>query len=108
MLELYINSFSEPNKNSKASTNLDEAKNFLQDVDGVNYRNVLTKSVSLKEKRAIEFLTTNPSAYDMNLALIICQLHNFRVSRFVLFNWYAFKLFKFFLLGILAGYVVFV
>ncbi len=79
MLELYINSFSEPQKNLRAS-GLDEARNFLQEVEvGVNYRSSLTKSVSLKEKRALEFLTVNYNSYDMNLALIICQLHNFRV-----------------------------
>lgn len=78
LLELYINTFSDPNKDSN---NLDEAKSFLENVG--NYRSVSTKSVTLKEKRALEFLTNNYDSYDMNLALIICQLHNFRVSLFL-------------------------
>jgi vacuolar protein sorting-associated protein 11 len=36
--------------------------------------------LTLKEKKVLEFLTNNSSSYDVNLALIICQLHNFRVN----------------------------
>lgn len=59
-------------------------KNFLEDVE--NYRSVATKSVTLKEKRALEFLTNNYNSYDMNLALIICQLHNFRPGMLYLYE----------------------
>lgn len=78
LLELYINSFSDP---FKSTNKLDEARHFLQDVDTNSYhgRNSANKSVSLKEKKALEFLMANSEAYDMNLALVICQLHNFRV-----------------------------
>ncbi len=72
---MYINSFSQP---YQTSTNLTEAKNFIEN-ESMNLRGI-TKSVSLKEKKALEFLTANYNSYDMNLALVTCQLHNFKVK----------------------------
>lgn len=37
------------------------------------------KLTSINEKKALDFLATNISSYDMNLALSICQLHQFKV-----------------------------
>jgi hypothetical protein len=41
--------------------------------------NMSEKVLSLQERKALEFLSTSTS-YDMNLALVICQLHNFKVA----------------------------
>jgi hypothetical protein len=45
-----------------------------------------TTVTSLKEKKALEFLTSNYSNYDTNLALSICQLHNFKPGLLFLYE----------------------
>ena len=62
MLELYINSLTEG------------------EVKDDNVSSLILKVVSIKEKRALEFLVSNYGNYDINLALVICQLNNFKVK----------------------------
>ncbi len=45
-----------------------------------------TVVISVNEKRALEFLANNQSAYDINLALIVCQLHNFKAGLLFLYE----------------------
>jgi vacuolar protein sorting-associated protein 11 len=67
LLELYINSLAAAQNAPKPSDNsINQKKDLL--------------TLEEKEKRAFNFLSSNYASYDMNLALIICQLHNFRVN----------------------------
>ena len=75
MLELYINSIS-----SEPSQFKNKSPKVFSDKTGTEELTVKSeKTISLQEKRALEFLTQNHMLYDLNLALVICQLHNFRV-----------------------------
>lgn len=78
-MELYINSFSSEPSNKDANSLL---KNKNLKIAKDEFAPKSDKIISLQEKRALEFLTQNHMLYDMNLALGICQLHNFRVNLF--------------------------
>lgn len=70
LLELYIKRINEDSSDEEASEDAsDQQESKSQE-----------KSVSIHEKKALEFLASNISAYDMNLALVICQLNNFKVN----------------------------
>lgn len=58
LLELYIKSIADTQSTNKKEPN---------------------KVMTLQEKKVLEFLTSSSSSYDTNLALILCQLYNFRV-----------------------------
>ena len=76
MLELYVNSISEskvkPEQQKISPSKPGDLAAPKEASPG------LKSGVSLKEKRALEFLAN--SSYDVNLALIVCQLHNFKVT----------------------------
>ena len=42
--------------------------------------------VAAEEKRALDFLRSKEAAYDTNLALTVCQLHNFQSGMLLLFE----------------------
>lgn len=44
------------------------------------------ESLSPYEKKALEFLASNIQSYDMNLALVICQLNNFKSGMLFLYE----------------------
>ena len=74
LLELYVNSFSATDSKASSKSLIDEIS------PPVASKQPSSNTVaSLKEKQALEFLTANYSTYDTNLALVICQLHNFKV-----------------------------
>ncbi len=77
LLELYINSFSNESSNRDANS-LSKSKSLKTTKEEFSPKS--EKIISFQEKRALEFLTQNHMLYDMNLALGICQLHNFRVN----------------------------
>jgi gas vesicle protein len=80
LLELYINSFSNESLNKETNLPLkNKLPEILTKVDD-------EKRVSFYEKRALEFLTQNYTLYDMNLALVICQLHNFKAGMLYLYE----------------------
>lgn len=70
LLELYIDSFSKLQKKDSTSK-LSHGLN--------NEENSSLRSISIQERKALEFLKSSNSNYDMNLALNICQLHQFKV-----------------------------
>ena len=76
LLELYVNSISE----SKGKPDQQKISPSRPGDQGAAKETspALKSGVSLKEKRALEFLAN--SSYDVNLALIVCQLHNFKVG----------------------------
>jgi hypothetical protein len=90
LLELYINSFSDPFTKKKLGSNknlIDELKMDSSSPPSVSsIKQSATTVASLKEKKALEFLTSNYSLYDTNLALGICQLHNFKPGLLFLYE----------------------
>lgn len=46
----------------------------------------IDKPMSIHEKKALEFLASNLAAYDMNLALAVCQLNNFKAGLLFLYE----------------------
>jgi hypothetical protein len=88
LLELYLKDISEAKKKSFEMKQLISSRKDLID-QAINESNIENdeKTLSFQEKKALEFLTSS-SSYDMNIALVICQLHNFKV------NYYLCKKFK--------------
>ena len=85
---MYINSFSNESL-SKASYLQQKSKGATKALSQAEELEITTKSdktISLQEKRALEFLTQNHTLFDMNLALVICQLHNFRAGMLFLYE----------------------
>ena len=78
LLELYINSFSNESSSNKDTNSVLKSKSLKTTKEEFSPKS--DKIISFQEKRALEFLTQNHMLYDMNLALGICQLHNFRVN----------------------------
>jgi hypothetical protein len=73
---LYINGISDGKKKNQGETN--KSPKSAEETASKT-----SKALSLPEKRALEFLTQNYSLYEMNSALAVCQLHNFRVIFFI-------------------------
>lgn len=90
LLELYINSFSDPLTKKKIGSNkniIDELNMESSSPPSVSQiKQSATTVTSLKEKKALEFLTSNYTLYDTNLALSICQLHNFKPGLLFLYE----------------------
>lgn len=78
MLELYIKSVAESSQQDSKESSEKKTKNLI--VDAINDNLTSSKISSLQERRALEFLMLNNSSYDMSLALVICQLHQFKVN----------------------------
>ena len=78
---MYINSISSASSNKEHNLQLKNktVKNLSNKIASEEVNAKTEKSISLQEKRALEFLTQNHMLYDLNLALVICQLHNFKV-----------------------------
>jgi hypothetical protein len=72
---LYIKNISE--SKNRPNSQQTEKRNLID--DAMNEPSVGSdKAMSMQGRKAVEFLSTSNS-YDMNQALIICQLHNFKV-----------------------------
>ena len=80
LLELYIKNISESAKNTNDNN---KKKDLIDHAINESADDLTEKVLSLQERKALEFLTSS-SSYDINLALVICQLHNFKVY-FLLF-----------------------
>ena len=96
LLELYINSFSDPIRSRQKLPTLQQSPtNFKDDFITENNSSTTTattaaannkSTISLQEKKALEFLTNNYSQYDTNLALVVCQLYNFKAGMLYLYE----------------------
>lgn len=60
-------------------------KNFIEDSMTENLLNS-NSALSIYEKRALDFLITNGSSYDMSLALSLCQFHQFKAGMLYLYE----------------------
>lgn len=80
LLELYIKQIKEEDDN--VSSNEKQAAEGQKSPSAKKPEDLL----SPYEKKALEFLASNIQSYDMNLALVICQLNNFKSGMLFLYE----------------------
>lgn len=76
LLELYIKRIAEGGGETSSSVS-PSTKSSGSSAAATN--KTIEKPMTIHEKKALEFLASNIAAYDMNLALAVCQLNNFKV-----------------------------